>query len=166
MKSLKKNKVLIFVILLVLGSIVLLGSTPSAKADSGSGLVVAKARLMTPEEMALLKQGYGTEEHCAGTGNTCSEANGWDGECCRLSSENICENNHSEEFCDCSPCGGFFDPCDKTCVADPKADCGKMGIYSCQAKKCLIIYPYGGVPIFVAYDGNCSDVFQCHTVDS
>jgi len=140
-----------------------------AMEDSGSGLVVAKARLMTPEEMAALGPGYGCETHCRTSGSTCSEINGWDGECCFFSTENICDNEVPEEECYSSWCGIWPDTCDKTCVSDDPADCGTMRVYTCAPAPCkkwgFLVGNYKSPPIYFADYGQCVDVFQCHTVD-
>lgn len=134
-------------------------------ANTVSEVSTAKARLMTLEEIKSFEPGFDLEWHCRSNGDTCYDG-GSAPECCTVSGISKCEFDPQGEECESSSCGGWFDPCDKTCATDPYASCGRNGAYACGAGDCEvggIHFTFGGDPVLIMWDGDCGyQMPQCH----
>lgn len=148
---------------LLLFSIAFLTITALA-LNAPTGAMRAKSRLMTLEEIRSFEPGFGCEEHCATEGTTCGGVENVD--CCVYSAVPACEFEAQAEECVETGCGGLFDPCDKECIPDDEADCGRDAIVACIANRCWLFYVFDWNGPVVYGGTNCYDMFQCHTVDN
>jgi hypothetical protein len=104
--------------------------------------------MMTLEEIKSFDAGFDKEWHCKPNGDNCN--GGSTPECCTVSGIMKCEFDPQGETCQSSSCGGWFDPCDKTCATDPYASCGRDGDFS-------------GDAIHSTWNGDCGyQMPQCH----
>jgi hypothetical protein len=127
---------------------------------------IAKARLMTLEEIKSFGPGFDKEWHCKTNGDNCNGGSSTP-VCCMVSGLSKCEYDPQGEESKSSSCGGWFDPCDKTCATDPYASCGRDGVYNCTAATCTVggkdVGVFGGDPVHVMWNGDCGyQMAQCH----